>query len=104
MFASEAAAVEPAAEVAAGVSVELKVSHPGNLAMKQFDVGYYSGLATDEAKVGFMQCVGTGIENAGSGMGCYAMSARGARPPQAVLQQGARCDYHQVAEDATPST
>jgi len=76
----------------------IKESHPGNLAMKHFDFDYYNSLS-DEEKVGFLQCVNTGIENADSGMGCYAMQPADYDRFKPFFSK-VLAEYHKVAEDA----
>jgi len=50
---------------------EIKVSHPDNIAIACFDEDYYNSL--DEGlKARLLKCMNSGIENADSGMGCYA--------------------------------
>jgi hypothetical protein len=51
----------------------IKKSNPENLAVKHFDEKYYNTLST-AGKKALLQIVNSGVENADSGMGCYAMS------------------------------
>jgi len=90
------AAVDPAeklAKIAAN-----KVSNPDNLACKNFDVEYYNGLS-DEEKPAFLMCVNSGVENADSGMGCYAMQPADFDRFNPFFKK-VLAQYHKVAEDA----
>ena len=49
----------------------LKTSHPNNIAAKVFDRKYYDSLDA-EGKAALLKCLQSGIQNADSGMGCYA--------------------------------
>merc|ERR1712088_215729 len=51
---------------------EIKKSHPKNIMTYCFDNGYFNGLSAEEQKR-LLQCCNSGIENADSSMGCYAM-------------------------------
>lgn len=51
----------------------IKVSHPGNRAIKFFDVNYFNSLSVEKKKQ-LLKIMRSGIENADSGMGCYAMN------------------------------
>jgi creatine kinase len=51
----------------------IKKSNPSNIAVAQFDEAYFNSLASDQDKIDFLQCMASGIENADSGMGCYAV-------------------------------
>ena len=51
----------------------IKKSNPENLAVKHFDEKYYNTLST-AGKKALLQIVNSGVENADSGMGCYAMN------------------------------
>merc|ERR1712088_450601 len=51
---------------------EIKKSHPKNIMAYCFDNGYFNGLSAEEQKR-LLQCCNSGIENADSSMGCYAM-------------------------------
>jgi len=76
----------------------IKVSHPGNLAIKHFDLEYYNELS-EEDKAGLLQVCRSGIENEDSGMGCYAMQPSDYdrfKPFFSKVLAG----YHNVAEDA----
>ena len=76
----------------------LKASHPDNLAMKHFDFAYYNSLSADEQQ-GLLQCVNTGIENADSGMGCYAMQPADYDRFRPFFSK-VLADYHKVSETA----
>lgn len=86
-------ASEKLAKVAAN-----KESHPDNLACKNFDLGYYNGLSAEE-KPAFLACLNSGIENADSGMGCYAMQPADYDRFNPFFKK-VLAQYHQVAEDA----
>lgn len=78
---------------------KIQSTHPGNLACKFFDEEYFAAL--DEAgKAGLMKCIASGIENADSGMGCYAN-----QPSDYDTYQPFFCkvlaQYHNVDEGAT---
>ena len=77
----------------------IKVSHPNNLAMKHFSIDYFNSLATDEEKSGLLQCVNSGVENADSGMGCYAMQPKDYDRFKPFFSK-VLAEYHKVAEDA----
>lgn len=51
----------------------IKTSHPGNLAVKHFDAAYFKSLSP-AGKKALLKIVNSGVENADSGMGCYAMN------------------------------
>jgi len=78
---------------------EVKASNPDNRAVKHFDPEYFASLESDELKVGLLRVVKSGIENADSGMGCYAM-----QPSDYDRFKPFFCkvlaDYHKVSEDA----
>merc|ERR1712166_446289 len=91
-----AGAVDPAEKLA---KIEAnKVSNPDNLACKNFDVEYYNGLS-DEEKPAFLMCVNSGVENADSGMGCYAMQPADFDRFNPFFKK-VLAQYHGVAEDA----
>ena len=99
---SKPEAAAPAAAPASSDPLEkiaaIKESHPGNRAVKHFDKAYYETL--DEAgKKGLLQCVNSGIENADSGMGCYAMQPADYDTFKPFFSK-VLADYHGVAEDA----
>ena len=50
----------------------VKISNPSNIAMAKFDFGYYGSLDLPGKKA-LLKIVNSGVENADSGMGCYAM-------------------------------
>ena len=50
----------------------IKTGYPNNLMAKHFDESYFKSLSEDE-QAAFLACCRSGIENADSGMGCYAM-------------------------------
>lgn len=52
---------------------EIKKSHPNNLAIKHFDIAYYNSLSSSGKKA-LLKIINSGVENADSGMGCYAMN------------------------------
>ncbi len=52
---------------------KVKAAHPENLCAKHLDKEYFKGLSAEDQKT-FWGCVRTGLENADSGMGCYAMT------------------------------
>merc|ERR1719262_941988 len=66
--------------------------------MKHFDFDYYNSLS-DEEKPGFLQCVNSGIENADSGMGCYAMQPADYDRFKPFFSK-VLAEYHGVAADA----
>merc|ERR1711935_285793 len=91
-----AGAVDPAEKLA---KIEAnKVSNPDNLACKHFDVEYYNGLS-DEEKPAFLMCVNSGVENADSGMGCYAMQPADFDRFNPFFKK-VLAQYHKVDEDA----
>lgn len=51
---------------------ELKKTHPGNRMAKHFDSDYFNSLAEEEKRA-LLQCCRSGIVNASSEMGVYAM-------------------------------
>jgi creatine kinase len=51
----------------------IKVSHPDNLAIKNFCVDYFNSLPPRK-KEGLLKIASSGIENEDSGLGCYAMN------------------------------
>uniref|UniRef100_A0A7S2W6J3 Arginine kinase n=1 Tax=Mucochytrium quahogii TaxID=96639 RepID=A0A7S2W6J3_9STRA len=51
---------------------ELKKTHPGNLMAKHFDFEYFNSLAP-ELQERLVKICQSGVDNADSGMGCYAM-------------------------------
>mmetsp|Transcript_19322 Transcript_19322/g.25177 ORF Transcript_19322/g.25177 Transcript_19322/m.25177 type:complete len:454 (+) Transcript_19322:35-1396(+) len=51
----------------------IKKSHPNNLAVKHFDFEYFKTLSPSQKKA-LLKIVNSGVENADSGMGCYAMN------------------------------
>jgi len=51
----------------------IKKSHPGNLAVKDFDFDYFASLSSADKKA-LLAIVNSGVQNADSGMGCYAMN------------------------------
>ena len=75
-----------------------KLSHPDNLACKNFDATYYNGLSATE-KPAFLACVNSGAENADSGMGCYAMQPSDYDRFNPFFKK-VLAQYHNVAEDA----
>merc|ERR1719272_1196251 len=75
-----------------------KVSHPDNLACKNFDLEYYNTL-DDAGKAGLLQCINSGIENADSGMGCYAMQPADFDTYNPFFKK-VLAQYHKVSEDA----
>ena len=75
-----------------------KKSHPDNLACKNFDLEYYNGLS-DEDKPAFLACLNSGVENADSGMGCYAMQPADYDRFNPFFKK-VLAQYHKVAEDA----
>jgi len=52
---------------------EIKKSNPGNIMAACFDEAYYNSL-NDDQKKRLLQCCNSGIQNADSAMGCYAMN------------------------------
>ena len=98
----QAAAADAGNQLHAGTLAKIsaiKVSHPNNLAMKHFSVDYFNSLATDEEKSGLLQCVNSGVENADSGMGCYAMQPKDYDRFKPFFSK-VLAEYHKVAEDA----
>jgi creatine kinase len=77
----------------------IKKSHPDNLAIKHFDLDYYNSLETEEEKAGLLQCVNSGLENADSGMGCYAMQPADYDRFKPFFSK-VLSEYHKVAEVA----
>jgi hypothetical protein len=65
------------------------VSHPNNLAVKNFDAKYYESLGDNE-QTELLQCLASGIMNEDSGMGCYAMQVRleCCAPPRSAVSHG----------------
>lgn len=51
----------------------IKKSNPGNIMAYCFDDAYFQSLSEDQQKR-LLQCCNSGIENADSAMGCYAMN------------------------------
>jgi len=76
-----------------------KESHPGNRMAKHFDEAYFQGL-DDELKPAFVACLRSGIDNADSGMGCYAMQPKDYDRFSPFFAK-VIADYHNVPEDAT---
>ena len=54
-----------------GRILELKGSHPDNIALQTFDQQYYNQLSPEDRKR-FLKCLNSGIDNPDSIMGCYA--------------------------------
>ena len=77
----------------------VKESNPGNRAIKHFDFDYFNSLESDEDKQGLLRCVNSGIENADSGMGCYAMQPADYDRFKPFFSK-VLADYHTVPEDA----
>merc|ERR1711871_154921 len=75
----------------------VKKSHPGNHAMKHFDVNYFNSL-TEDGKKGLLKCIKTGIENANSSMGCYAMRPADYDRFKPFFSK-VLADYHNVADE-----
>ena len=96
--AEAAVAADPLADKLAKIAA-IKTSHPDNRAIKHFDLEYFDSLATDEEKAGLLQCVNSGLENADSGMGCYAMQPSDYDRFKPFFSK-VLADYHTVAEDA----
>ena len=101
-----APAAAPAGGASAGGSDEdvlakiraIKESHPDNIAMACFDEEYYNSLDA-EGKKGLLMCVNSGVENADSGMGCYAMQPADYDRFKPFFAK-ALAKYHKVSEDA----
>eukprot|EP00040_Diaphanoeca_grandis_P036230 m.230238 g.230238 ORF g.230238 m.230238 type:complete len:734 (+) comp33576_c0_seq1:104-2305(+) len=89
---------EGPAEVLAKIK-QVKASHPGNRACKHFDEEYYNGLFSDEEKAALLQCINSGVVNADSGMGTYAMQPSDYDRFKPFFSK-VLADYHGVAEDA----
>jgi len=53
--------------------IKIKTSHPGNIMAQVFDVDYFNTLDEND-KSRLLLCCNSGIENADSQMGCYAMA------------------------------
>ena len=51
---------------------EIRAANPGNRCVKYLTKEYYDSLSPEQQAV-FQKCVRTGIDNASSGLGCYAM-------------------------------
>lgn len=51
----------------------IKKSNPTNLAIKHFDVEYFKTLSPEKKKA-LLKIINSGVQNADSGMGCYAMN------------------------------
>ena len=51
----------------------IKKSNPGNLAVADFDFDYFASLSSADKKE-LLAIVNSGVQNADSGMGCYAMN------------------------------
>ena len=51
----------------------VKISNPDNIAVAEFDFGYYNSLDL-AGKKALLEIVNSGVENPDSGMGCYAMN------------------------------
>ena len=75
----------------------IKVSHPDNLAMKFFDADYFNSLDTTSKKE-LLAIARSGIDNADSGMGCYAQNPTDYEKYGAYLDPIIRA-YHGVAAD-----
>jgi len=58
-----------------------------------------NSLETEEEKAGLLQCVNSGLENADSGMGCYAMQPADYDRFKPFFSK-VLSEYHKVAEDA----
>lgn len=70
--AAKPATSKPTKEDALKRIEEIKLSHPNNLAVKNFDSKYYDSL-NEADQTALLQCMASGIMNEDSGMGCYAM-------------------------------
>jgi creatine kinase len=75
----------------------IKVSHPDNLAMKFFDADYFNSLDTTGKKE-LLAIARSGIDNADSGMGCYAQNPTDYEKYGAYLDPIIRA-YHGVSAD-----
>lgn len=74
------------------------MSHPKNRMAKCFDFAYFHTLS-DADKKGLLQCCRSGIANADSEMGCYAMQPTDYDRFKPFFSQ-VLADYHEVAIDA----
>ena len=81
---------------------EVKVSNPGNRAMKYFDEAYFAKLGLPLQQV-FIDIVRTGFENADSGLGCYAMKPDDYETFSEFFDPLIR-DYHGASPDAVHVT
>ena len=77
---------------------EIKVSHPTNLAMKYFDIEYFGSLSAAD-KEDLLLCVNSGLENADSGVGCYARNPGDYEKFRPFFSK-VLAEYHNVGEDA----
>lgn len=73
---------------------KIKKSHPGNRGVKFFDMDYFNSLPI-EGKKKLIMIAKSGIENADSGMGCYAMDPSDYDEYKPYLDAVLR-DYHKV--------
>lgn len=76
----------------------IKSSHPGNLAIKHFDVDYYNSLDAKKQN-GLLRCLSSGIANPDSGMGCYAMQPADYDNYKPFFSK-VLSEYHKVTTDA----
>lgn len=81
---------------------EVKLSNPGNRAMKYFDEAYFAKLGLPLQQV-FIDIVRTGFENADSGLGCYAMKPDDYETFSEFFDPLIR-DYHGASPDAVHVT
>lgn len=80
----------------------IKTSNPGNLMAKHFDNGYFLSL-TPELQERLEMIVRSGVENADSGMGCYAMQPDDYDTFQPYLDTVIR-DYHGIKGEVAHKT
>jgi protein-arginine kinase len=75
----------------------IKVSHPGNLAIKHFDLDYYNSLNA-AGKKALLKIVKSGSDNEDSGMGCYAMNPKEYDEFKPFFEPVIK-DYHKIKGD-----
>jgi len=76
----------------------IKITHPNNLAAKNFETKYFDSLTATDQKA-LLQCMASGIANEDSGMGCYAMQPADYDKFKPFFSK-VLSDYHNVPVDA----
>ena len=80
----------------------IKVSNPTNLTAKHFDFAYFNSLNA-AGKKALLKICNSGIENADSGMGCYAMNP-GDYDDYLPFMEAVIKDYHKIKGEVKHET